>query len=68
MSTGPEVSTSPTKPPEGAGWFTPQLFVAAGGVKVVGVTLADAGLVPDFDQIQRNGAVHLDELAGKRAR
>ena len=54
--------------PEGAGWFTPQLFVAGGGVKVAGVTLVGAGLVRGFGQIQRNGAVHLDELSGKRSR
>ena len=49
--------------PERARWFTPQLLVAAGTIKVAGTTVAGAGPRP-----QRNGAVRLDEPAGKRAR
>ena len=48
--------------PERARLFTAQLLVAAGTIKVAGTTVAGAG------PVQRNGAVHLDEPAGKRAR
>ena len=51
--------------PERARWFTPQLLVAAGTIKVAGTTVAGAGPVPGPGPIQRNGAVHLDEPAGK---
>ena len=51
--------------PERARWFTPQLLVAAGTIKVAGTTVASAGPVPSPGPIQRNGAVHLDEPARK---
>jgi hypothetical protein len=51
--------------PGRARWFTPQLWVAAGAVKVAGATVAGAGPVPGPGPIQRNGAVYLDEPAGK---
>lgn len=54
--------------PEEAGWFTSQLLVATGAVEVAGVALAGTGPVAGLGQIQRNGAVQLDELAGQRPR
>ena len=42
--------------PERARWFTPQLLVAAGTIKVAGTTVASAGPVPSPGPIQRNGA------------
>jgi hypothetical protein len=54
--------------PQRAGWFTPQLLVAACAIEMACVTVASAGPVPGPGQIQRNGAVHLDEPAGKHAR
>ena len=51
--------------PGRARWFTPQLLVAAGIIKVAGTTVAGAGPVPGPGPIQRDGAVYLDEPAGK---
>lgn len=47
-----------------AGWFTPQLLVAADAIKMACPAGAGAGPAPGPGQIQRNGAVHLDERAG----
>lgn len=52
--------------PQRARWFTPQLLVAAGIIKVAGMTVAGASPVPGPGQIQRNGAVHLDEPRSAR--
>ena len=44
------------------------LLVAALAIEMTGLTVAGPGPVPGPGQLERNGAVHLDEPAGKRAR
>ena len=54
--------------PERARWFTPQLLVAAGTIKVAGTTVAGAGLVPGL--ARSSVTVQCTSLSrpGKRAR
>jgi hypothetical protein len=50
--------------PCGAGWFTPQLSIAAGVIRVACMPVTAAAPVPGPSQIQRDRAVDLDELSG----
>jgi hypothetical protein len=54
--------------PERARWFTPQLLVAAGTIKVAGTTVADAGPVPGSGRCSATVQCTSMSRPGKRAR